>query len=375
MTANTYLLRVVIFGLLASCLVVGINYVVDPYGITGMQRVAGFNEHKVEINEHTQLLKKYQPLLSTHNALMVGNSRVELGIAPAHACFLDAGMDLYNLGMPGAAVETQLAYALNLLYQQPVETLFLSLDFTDFIASSAQPREDGSRLGEAMAGFRFTAAGTPSDGYYQSVFRDYLKSLFSLDALAASVMTIALQGESAADRDDAGFNPARDFAEAVRIEGPHALFAQKMDSLATKYSRPWYLRDAQGQLNPAFATLAHFLDIATARGIKVYLFTNPFHDSFWDLLRDQGHMTAYSDWMRSLQALVRNYPQGAVELWDFSADSPYIHEEVPAAGVRSGPLQWFWEPAHYRRELGDLMVNAMLSDGCGTDIAFGRRLH
>jgi hypothetical protein len=42
--------------------------------------------------------------------------------------------------------------------------------------------------------------------------------------------------------------------------------------------------------------------------------------------------------------------------------------------VRSGPLQWFWEPAHYRQELGDLMVDAMLSDTCATEIAFGRRV-
>lgn len=375
MTAKSYLLRILIFGLLACCAVVGINYVADPYGITGMQRVPGFNEHKIEINEHTRVLKKYQPLFREHSALVVGNSRVELGIAPAHACFRGAGMQLYNLGMPGAEVETQLAYALNLLYQQPVKTVFLSLDFTDFIATSTLPRDGDSALDRAMAGFRFTAAGEQNPDYYQSVLRDYFKSLFSLDALVASVRTIALQSDTSADRDDAGFNPARDFAEAVRIEGPHALFAQKMDNLTAKYSRPWYLRDSQGQLNPAFATLGHFLDIATARGVKVYLFTNPFHESFWDLLRDQGHMAAYGDWMRSVEALVGKYPPGTVELWDFSVDSAYIHESVPAAGVKSGALQWFWEPAHYRRELGDLMVNAMLSDSCSTDVAFGRKLY
>ena len=375
MKANAFLLRTLIYGLIVCSLVVGVNYVVDPYGITGAPRTPGFNEHKVDINEHTRVLKKYQPLLASHNALVVGNSRVELGISPAHACFRDDGMAIYNLGMPGAEVATQLAYALNLVYRQPVETVFLSLDFTDFISISQQPHPHGFPPPErSQSGFSLSSSGEHRAAYYRNVLRDYFKSLFSLDALVASIRTIALQSNVSADRDEAGFNPARDFEEAVRIEGPRALFDQKMASLAVKYSRPWYVRDSQGQLSAQFSELGRFLDITVARGIKVYLFTNPFHESFWDLMRSKGHMPAYNDWMNAIETVVRKYPEGFVTLWDFSRDSAYIRETVPAAGVRSGPLRWFWEPAHYRRELGDLMVNAMLSESCGTEIAFGRQV-
>ncbi len=375
MKAKTYLLRALILALGISFAVVGVNYLVDPYGITGATRIAGLNEYKTEINEHTRILKRYQPLFSSHNALIVGNSRVELGIAPAHDCFHRAGMSAYNLGMPGAEVDTQLAYALNLIYQQPIRTVFLSLDFTDFISSSDQPRADAkNRLDKAGGELRRSVSNEENPGYYRFVLRDYFKSLFSLDALIASVKTVALQGITSPDRDLAGFNPARDFAEAVRLEGPRALFDQKMASLGKKYSRPWYLRDTRGQLNIGFAELRRFLDITSARGIKVYLFTNPFHENFWALFRAQGLMPAYQDWLASIEALAREYPGGAVELWDFSGDSPYIHEPVPAAGVRSGPLRWFWEPAHYRREVGDLMLDAMLADSCDSNVSFGRQV-
>ncbi|MCB1689000.1 MAG: hypothetical protein KDI33_10955 [Halioglobus sp.] len=375
MKAKSYLLRTLAISLGVSLLVMAVNYLVDPYGITGAARVPGLNQYKSEINEHTRVLKKYQPLFSTHNALIVGNSRVELGIAPAHTCFQRAGMDVYNLGMPGAEVDTQLAYALNLIYQQPIETVFLSLDFTDFISTSAQPRPDAPNgLGSASEEFRLLASGEENPDYYRVVLRDYFKSLYSLDALVASAKTVALQSSTSADRDMAGFNPARDFDEAVRIEGPRALFDQKMTSLTKKYSRPWYLRNTEGQLNVAVEELGQFLDIATARGITVYLFTNPFHEKFWELFRAQGHMPAYNDWLKSIEHLAAEYPGGLVQLWDFSGDSPYIHETVPAAGVRTGPLQWFWEPAHYRRELGDQMVDAMLSHGCDTGVSFGRQV-
>jgi hypothetical protein len=320
-------------------------------------------------------MKKYQPLLASHNALIVGNSRVELGIRPTHDCFRHNGIEAYNLGIPGAEVRTQLEYALNLVHQQPISTVFLGLDFTDFISMRQQPNTDQSpTAGQANGEFRFTTSGEHNPGYRWVVLRDYFKSLFSLDALVASIKTIALQGRNAADRDNAGFNPARDFAAAVSVEGPHALFAQKMASLQAKYARPWYFRDTQGQPNRALGELNAFLDIAAARGIKVYLFTNPFHDSFWELLRTEGHMPAYEDWMREIENLLRKRRSGEVQFWDFARDSAYIHERVPAAGVRSGPLQWFWEPAHYRQELGDLMIDAMLSDTCATGIAFGRRV-
>jgi hypothetical protein len=375
MSAHTYLLRTLIFALLIAGAVVTINYLVDPYGITGVDRMPGFNEYKVEINEHTRVMKKYQPVFHPSNTLIVGNSRVEMGIAPSHTCFSSNNMAAYNLGIPGADVRTQLAYALNVMYQQPIETVFLSVDFTDFIASHQKPLDHVRASGPtAHSDLKFLSSGERNSEYLQVVFKDYLKSLFSLDALIASVKTIALQSRVAPDRDNAGFNPARDFGHAVSVEGPYALFDQKMTELRGKYSRPWFLRDAQGELNPAFAEIDAFLGIAAERGVKVFIFTNPFHDSFWQLMRSQGHMPAYEDWMQSMESLVRAHPDAQIEFWDFSRDSAYIHEPVPAAGVRSGPLQWFWEPAHYRRELGDIMVSAMFGDRCDENVSFGRQI-
>jgi hypothetical protein len=60
MKANAFLLCTLIYGLIVCSLVVGVNYVVDPYGITGAPRTPGFNEQKVDINEHTKVVKKYQ---------------------------------------------------------------------------------------------------------------------------------------------------------------------------------------------------------------------------------------------------------------------------------------------------------------------------
>ena len=52
----------------------------------------------------------------------------------------------------------------------------------------------------------------------------------------------------------------------------------------------------------------------------------------------------------------------------------FTEESVPAAGVRSGPLRWFWEPSHYRSELGDLMLDTMLAGTCDADALIGEDL-
>jgi hypothetical protein len=375
MQARTYVLRSLLYCLIVAGLVVLLNAAVDPYAMVGTARIPGFNQYKVDINEHTRQTKKYQPLFAQYNALIVGNSRVELGIRPTHPCFLHDGMTVYNLGIPGAEVRTQLEYALNVIYQQPIKTVFLSVDFTDFIAPSDKQEPDRTPLLARPNGeFRYTTAGKPNSSFTTTKLLEYTKSLFSLDALFASVQTMVSQSAVAPDRDEQGFNPARDFAEAVRVEGPRALFDQKMSELGKKYSRPWYLRDAQGNLPMAFDDLHQFLSLAEKRGIRVYLFSNPFHQAFWTLMDEQGHMPVYHEWMQQLTELAGKHSQDSLVVWDFSTDLSYSNETVPAQGVKSPPLQWFWEPAHYRQELGDIMVDAMLATSCETEAAYGRRI-
>ena len=374
MNARTYLFRTLSFALIALLAVLMLNYTIDPYGITGTPRIAHLNQYKVDINNYTRLNKKYQPYFENHNAIVVGNSRVEMGIDPSHTCFRRGDLDVYNLGMPGADVGTQLAHALNLMYQQPVETVFLGVDFIDFISTEPMPVPMEKFMQQQSGELKYLPSGDTNPDYYKVLFLDFYKSLLSLDALISTIKTIVFQSSAAPDRDESGFNPARDFEAAVRVEGPRALFDQKMQNLQVKYGLTWYLRNSEGKLPVTFDEIDEFLSVASKRGVKVYLFTHPFHESYWDLMQSEGLIPLYEDWMKSMETLVRARQDDGLELWDFSQKSPYIHEKIPAAGVRSGPLQWFWEPAHYRRELGDLMVDAILSESCDSQVQFGRKI-
>jgi len=376
MTAKSYLTHCLLYAMALICLVVTVNYVVDPYAIFGMPRISHLNTYKVDIAPHVKMVKKYQPLLEEHSALVTGNTRVEIGFNPEHRCLVNSGLNLYNLGISGANVPTQLLYALNLIYQQPIKAVFVSLDFVDFAWTPRDNRFSDPPLSAfSIEGLKYSGSGMPDPAYGKIKLLDYFRSLFSLEALVSSLKTIALQDSAAPDRDDAGFNPAREYGEIVRVEGAGALFDKKRAELFEHFGTRWFVSTEDGRLDPSFNDLRIFLDIATARGIVVHLFLNPLHESYWELIRTQGHSHLYEEWRNELKAIAADYPADEVSLWDFAVDSPYIHEPIPPPGQKTGPLKWFWELSFYRRQLGDLMIDAMLSDSCGSQVAFGQRLH
>ena len=375
MTERSYFIRILQFIFITTMVVVSINYFIDPFGITGAPRLPGLNKYKVDIGGRVRLMKKYSPLMSQHNALVVGNARSEIGINPAHHCFADSGMVVYNMGLPGAKVRDQVSYAANVMNHQPVKAVFLSLDFTDFIFTRRKIGRSGLKtLGEHQEkGFKYRADGEDNPAYLSGLALDYYSALFSLDALVSSFRTVALQGTFASDRTAAGFNPARDYNGVVQVEGSSALFDQKMKDLREHFAVPWYLVDSEGRMDSAFDEIRYFLDLARQKQVRVYLFINPLHEVFWTLLADRGLTSLNEVWLEEIQELVEGYPRDTVTLWDFSGDSPYIHEPVPAPSIKTGPLKWFWEPSHYREELGGLMIETMLSERCGTDEAFGQK--
>jgi hypothetical protein len=48
-----------------------------------------------------------------------------------------------------------------------------------------------------------------------------------------------------------------------------------------------------------------------------------------------------------------------VPLWDFLDYSAFNTEPVPPAGDRRTPTNWFWEPTHFKQQLGEVMIQRM----------------
>jgi hypothetical protein len=363
---------------LSACLTaLAFNYLVDPYGLFGSRRITGLNALKPAAAEKVRVAKPYMASRAKPKVVIGGNSRPEMGLNPQSGCWDDADQPVFNTAIPGADVFMQVRYVQHAAESGAARRIVFGIDFLDFLVDASQPtgRIDWNTLGRHFDG-RLTSATQP--GFNPPISpqqaEDIFTGLFSLAAVGDSLLTVASQHDiHSATRQENGFNPAQDYLPIIRSEGQSVLFMQKNAELR-KRLQPTNLGvlDASGQPAKPFLALRRMLEWARSRGIEVTLFINPYHSDYLVQIEASGKWPLLEEWKRQLAGVAAEY---AVPLWDFNTLDRYSTEAPPARNDRRTILHWFWEPAHYRQELGDMMLASMLARPCSAPSSrFGVRV-
>ncbi len=365
-SAHKRFVSVFVGAFLAVCLLgAGVNYFVDPYGLFGTRRIAGFNERKPASTERVRVTKPYMAARVRPTVVIGGNSRPEIGVDPQSACWDKTDRPVFNMGVPGSSVFMQTRYVQQAVEQGKARRVLFGVDFLDFLVdrNPAAASIDWRALGKSFD-------GRLGPGPSLQKAEDVLSGLFSLTALADSLTTIAAQRDAyAATRREDGFNPGLDYVPIIRSEGQSVLFAQKnrevrgrlrADTLGVLY--------ADGRRGQPLLALRNFLQWAKDEDVEVVLFVNPYHVDYLILVEMSGYWPLFEEWKRQLTDITVEFD---VPLWDFNAVDAYSTESPPPPRDRRSMLRWFWEPAHYRRELGDRMLAAMLDRTCGAPAVHG----
>ena len=346
----------------------GFNYLVDPYGLFGTRRISGFNELKPAASDRVRVIKPYMAARAKPKVVIGGNSRPEIGLNPQSACWGEADRPVFNMGIPGANVFMQTRYAQHAVESGEAKRVLFGVDFLDFLvdSSKATVEIDWERLGKGFDG-RLNPGSKNALGTnisYQKA-EDIFSGVFSLVALGDSVMTIASQRDKdASTRREDGFNPGLDYRPIIHNEGQSVLFRQKnLEVRKRLQQKNLGVLDIHGQRTMPLEALRRFLGWAKGRGLDVVLFINPYHSDYLVQIEMAGKWSAFEEWKRQLTIAAEDY---AVPLWDFNTFDQYSTESPPSPGDKRAELRWFWEPAHYRHELGDLMLSSMLNQQCGS---------
>ncbi len=304
--------------------------------------------------------KAYRAPESEPEVLLVGNSRVEMGLFPGHALF--NGKAAYNIAMPGADVRMQVDYAVNTIrLTGTVKTLIIGVDILDFLVdeSALAPKD----ITFVTPGYHKRLREYGGDSLENDLFRlrEQAAMIFSLDSLIASIMTVIKQRSIESSIDVTGFNTAQSYVDIVRVEGVKALFVQKLQEIQSNLAgeKRVVVSEATGVRSPAFEHLQRLMDEARERGIEVHIFISPYHYSYLHVLDEAGLTEEFWRWKEMLidQLNVPDIP--SLPLWDFSIFSQAVLEPVPL-DTPLREMEWYWEPAHYKRELGDHMLAVML---------------
>ncbi|RTZ75278.1 MAG: hypothetical protein DSZ02_03575 [Gammaproteobacteria bacterium] len=364
---------------LALALTILFNYAMDPYGLLDTPRHKGFNAKKPLAPSHVRIAKPYQVVTFAPKTLNSGNSRPEIGLDPANSCWEASERPVFNIGLPGSGIYQQARIIQHALAGGSVQQVFWGLDFVDFHTRHegiVNRWEEGNSHLEFEKRLRVTPDGNPNPSFSWRRLTEHFQTLVSLTALKDSLATLLAQRDPySSDIRRDGFNPARDYLGIIRWEGQPVLFEQKWKELEKMFSRSnLSIYAGNDRWSPEFESVERLLKFAAARKVRVTLFINPYHESYLDIIEASGHQPAFQEWKVRLAELAQDH---GTALWDFSLRNSITGEDVPDTGGKKSIMRWFWEPAHYRKTFGDLMLSLMLGRACAPELPpekIGRRL-
>ena len=214
----SYLARLTLSFVLVIVTVSLANWYVDPYGMYWSDTWQGFNAKKPQSGKRVRVVKPYRVERVQPEILLVGNSRVEMGIDPLSPRF--DGASVYSVAMPGVSVERQLTEASVQIANNPsLKQIYLSVDYLDFLYSEAELEVFNQKGWEPPL-------VRPESNIQQ--LSDVASMLFSLDTAINSIKTVFGQSIDANHITAEGFNQPDGYLAIMRSEGIRALFRQKI---------------------------------------------------------------------------------------------------------------------------------------------------
>ncbi|HEY0149370.1 MAG TPA: hypothetical protein VGB70_10250 [Allosphingosinicella sp.] len=326
----------------ALCLlaVAGLTRLIDPYGYWGGPEIAGLNRFKPASGKHLRAVKLRQLERVRPATLLVGNSRVAVGLDPEAPEWSSAAYPIYNLGLPGAGTEALVNTAIAAMDRAKPKALVFAPDFVDFRVSLQDWRTRNAT----------NAAGREATARFEAV-----PLLLSLDALTDSLAAITEQHKAnPAHLTPQGFDSLAEYHGIVAAEGHAVLFEQRQrDNIGRYLSGPKAVRWPGSGGSSSWAALERLAFECRKRGVALTLITYPYHVDLLLAFEATGLWTAFEDWHRGLAGFAQ---RTGTPLYDFSRVTVETTEAVPAPGDTKTRLDFYWEAGHFKAALGRRMI-------------------
>lgn len=351
-------------GVLLSVLFV---VVVDPYRLFRLVDVAGFNAVKPRPDHHQSEIKLAGAQALRPAIVLMGNSRVDVGIDPDSENLRAANRSAYNLAIPGTGVGTSRQQFSQLRAVGAVpETVLLGVEFFDFLLNPHGADAPDKPTTTGLASHRWK-----------------IDTVFSLDALLDAAQTLRIQNDAdAGTMTGRGFNPLFDYLRIAREEGYHAIFLQRARENARSFSlAPHGIVRTRSDSSARWRDLGGLLDAAAREKTEIHLVIYPYHAQLMVMMEQAGLSPVFEQWklrlVREVARLNAAHPAARVVLWDFSGYGALQCEAIPAKGDIVHGTRWYWESGHFKSALGERMLERVFG-AAGTEprpAEFGFRLN
>ena len=332
--------------------IVGFNRLIDPFALYNGPIIEGLNANKPAFSSHLRLAKAAAIRHQKPSAIVLGTSRGEYGIDPEHPGWRPSSV--YNLALSGANLYEAYRYLQHAQEIQPLQQVVLMLDFFMFNSNSLE-----------KADFKEERLATDAEGKPQSKrWDDHIAVLASLDAITDSIETIARQHQQGGSIYLAnGMRESTHNAFNIHKSGGHRkafLSNEKgyFNDTYNNFSFDSYRRDS-------WKLYEKLLNFAQQQKIELHIVISPSHARQFETMAAAGVWDSFELWKRQLvtlnESIATEQGKAPFALWDFSGYNHYTTEKVPPLGDTETQMQWYWESSHYKKELGDLVLDQIFN--------------
>lgn len=363
--SRRYLIVLTAITLLTAIPLVSFSWFMNPYGLFQGPLVDGLNVIKPQLGFFERQIKTYRISSLKPVALVLGSSRPDVGLDPGHPGFSEPA---YNLGLGQASTYTVYRYFLHADSFRELEQVVIGIDFELFRPGIL---EDPADQNLALA---VDAQGNRDPNYFGL---QTFQALTSADAIRDSLNVLrtnlnarnAREGSSYVSPIDAKGMMRPDSFGTANYRTRRGMFLASLEGFVDNWWAPVEEFTAFSGFDSEESVIyfREFLAAAYERGIDVQMVMSPTHAYLNEALAAAGLWEAMEKWKRMVVRVneeeANRFNREAFPVWDFWGYHRVSTEAVPQERSRPNDMLGYWDPSHYRAEVGDMM----LARAFGTD--------
>ncbi len=346
--------------------VVAFNANVDPLGMY----VSGV--HKPAMYNRVRLLKAYEARRVQPESIVLGTSRVHLGISPRHPGWTSLYQRRYNLAFDGATTKEMYAYLKHADAAGNIRHVMLGLDTYHLNATPASLRPD------------FDASILMDERHALNPVRMLLadlKLLSSYGTLKESIRLLEADSDQpvwyAPNGQRLGEVYFRRPTENFVTCGPRCYF-DEIDKLEVTFKLGWKVPQktlpavqsgppAEPDPITSLGYIEKIIEYCRSHDVELVIFLTPSHVHQLELDAATGNWWSVENGKRGIVELLardarRHSDKDAIALYDFANYNRVTTERLPARGSHD-EMQYYWDSSHFKEVIGDMVLDRLLHTG------------
>jgi hypothetical protein len=307
------------------------NYIMDPYGL---YKTNFFLNKPIDATQ-ARIVKLFKAKDIDPVSIVIGTSRADLAIDPDHRYFKKPS---YNLSISGASLYEIKYYIKEMILEGNVKDILLVLDWRMFNDLLKKVPEFETYFDNFNPYRYIINAQTLKDSYTTFINRDIQSMYYKNGLLSSNGMNIH-----------------------VKNSGGHLSLMKKEENfyysifptdsniyIATKHN--------------SFDDFKEILDLSYNNNIKLDIIFGPSHIRQWEAFAYYHDIEDWYKWKKDVVLFVEKIAikknKIPFRIMDFSVYHYFTSEMVPSKPEIA--MQYYWESSHYKKELGDIVLDRLL---------------